>query len=287
MTTDEEVGKAADGAKGTTTRDEPRVAAWEYRMQWPLVAAAVAFLVAYTWHVLAPDMSSGRALGVNALMWAIWALFALDYVVRLALAQRKLRFVRRNVLDLVVVVLPVFRQLRLLRIVTVLTALNRAASGSVRRNVGIYTGGSALLLGYCAALAVLETERGAPGASITTFPNALWWTITTMTTVGYGDYAPVTARGKVIAAGLMLGGIALLGVVTASIASWFVEHIQGAEESRKESRLQEKAVLEELHAVRAELAELRATLTDTRSTDDAGATATHEHVGERSSQSLE
>ncbi len=256
-------------------------------MQWPLVAAAVVFLVAYTWHVLAPDTSPGRVLGVNALMWAIWGLFALDYVVRLALAQRKLRFVRRNVLDLVVVVLPIFRQLRLLRVVTVLTALNRAASGSVRRNVGIYTGGSALLLGYCAALAVLETERGVQGASITTFPNALWWTITTMTTVGYGDYAPVTARGKIIAAGLMLGGIALLGVVTASIASWFVEHIQGAEESRKESQLQERAILEELHTVRAELAELRATLTDTPSTDDTGGTATRERIGEQSSRSSE
>lgn len=235
------------------------MAAWEGRALWFLVAAAVVFLAAYTCRVLAADLVPAGVL--ETAMWASWALFAADFAGRLVLARDRVGFLRRHLLDLVVVVLPVFQQLRLLRIVTLLTALNRVAHGSVRRNVGIYTGGSTLLLGYCAALAVLDAERGAPGASIRTFPDALWWTITTITTVGYGDYAPVTPHGKLIAAGLMLGGITLLGVVTASIASWFVEHLQGSEQRHQR---QEASLREELTAVRAELAEVRAALAEAR-----------------------
>ena len=69
---------------------------------------------------------------------------------------------------------------------------------------------------------MLDAERSAPDASITTFGEAVWWTITTISTVGYGDRYPVTVEGRLVAATLMVAGIALLGVVTASIAagSW-------------------------------------------------------------------
>jgi voltage-gated potassium channel len=63
-----------------------------------------------------------------------------------------------------------------------------------------------------------------------TFPDALWWAATTVTTVGYGDRYPVTAVGRLVATGLMVVGIALLGVITASVAAWFVRNIQAARE---------------------------------------------------------
>jgi voltage-gated potassium channel len=53
----------------------------------------------------------------------------------------------------------------------------------------------------------------------------MWWALTTITTVGYGDHYPVTTMGRFVAAGLMIGGIAVLGVVTASVASWLVEQV--------------------------------------------------------------
>jgi len=65
-----------------------------------------------------------------------------------------------------------------------------------------------------------------PDASITTFGDSLWWTVTTISTVGYGDRYPVTVEGRIVAAVLMVAGIALLGVVTASIASWFVDTVR-------------------------------------------------------------
>ena len=78
---------------------------------------------------------------------------------------------------------------------------------------------------FVAALAVLDFERNAREASITTFGDALWWAFVTITTVGYGDYSPVTVEGRLVAVGLMLGGIALIGLVTASLASWIVERV--------------------------------------------------------------
>ena len=57
----------------------------------------------------------------------------------------------------------------------------------------------------------------------------MWWTITTISTVGYGDRYPVTVEGRLVAVSLMVAGIALLGVVTASLASWFVENLRRSE----------------------------------------------------------
>ena len=85
------------------------------------------------------------------------------------------------------------------------------------------------LLAFCAALAVLDAERSSPDANITDFGDAIWWAITTMTTVGYGDRYPVTSVGRLVAFGLMIGGIALFGTVTATLASWLVETVAGRE----------------------------------------------------------
>jgi voltage-gated potassium channel len=72
---------------------------------------------------------------------------------------------------------------------------------------------------------VLDVERSRPDANITDFGDAIWWAVTTMTTVGYGDRYPVTGVGRMVAFALMVAGIALLGTVTATLASWLVETV--------------------------------------------------------------
>ena len=76
---------------------------------------------------------------------------------------------------------------------------------------------------------MLDAERG-HGGPIESFGDALWWAMATVMTVGYGDMYPVTAAGRLIATALMIAGIAVLGVVTASLASWLIERVTDAGE---------------------------------------------------------
>ena len=154
-----------------------------------------------------------------------YALFLVDYLARLCLATDRLRWFVHHLVELAVVALPLLRPLRLLRLLVLLAALQKAIGGAIRGRVAIYTAASAVLLVYAASLAILDTERGQPGARINNFGDAVWWCITTVTSVGYGDLAPVTWKGRVIAVLLVMGGISLVGVVTASLASWIVQRV--------------------------------------------------------------
>ena len=254
----------------TPEPEEPRIAAWDRRVDWWLTGLAVVFLAAYAWQVLDPTVPPpGRAV-LEALLTGIWVVFALDYLVRIGLARRRWRFVRTHLLDLVMIALPMFRQLRALRVVTVISVLNRQLRGDFRGRVAIYVAASVVLVGFVASLAVLDAERDAPEASITTFGDAVWWTLTTISTVGYGDRFPVTTEGRVVAASLMVAGIALLGVVTASIAAWFVETVRrtGAEVTEEIA----EEVGQELEEVSADVgrteAQLAAVLTELRAISD-------------------
>ncbi|NMM23265.1 MAG: two pore domain potassium channel family protein [Phycicoccus sp.] len=238
---------------------EPLRDRWEDAAEWPLTGAAVLFLVAYAWPILAPDLAPPWPEVFRLTTWGTWGLFVVDYVVRLALSRSRWEFVRRNLLDLAVVALPLLRPLRLLRLVTLLSVLNRYAGGSLRGRVAVYVAGSVVLVLFVASLAVLDAERGQVGANISTFGDALWWAMTTVTTVGYGDRFPVTETGRLIAGGLMLAGVALLGVVTASLASWLLERVREVEEdSGAATRRDVAALTHEVAALREDLARDRA-----------------------------
>ncbi|WP_090009324.1 potassium channel family protein [Lentzea albidocapillata] len=235
--------------------NEARLERWERKVEWPLTALAVVFLAAYAWQVL--DDHGAMHFTLEIVLWLVWVVFAAEFVMRLTLAQNKLKFLRTHIFDLAAVVLPMVRQLRVLRLITVITLLNKKFQHKIRQRVGIYVAGVTVIVAFCASLAVLDAERHAENASITTFGDALWWTLTTMSTVGYGDRYPVTGEGRLVAGLLMVGGIALLGVITGTIASWLVEKLRGVEEAELETA-------QELRHLRAEIAELRKEL-DTRS----------------------
>ncbi|MDI3212477.1 potassium channel family protein [Arthrobacter sp. AL12] len=196
---------------------------WRRHMEWPLLLASVAFLVAYSVQVIGNLRED--AGWIEMVVWATWVLFAVDYIVNLALAPLRGRWFIRNLHELLILALPILRPLRLLRLVTLLKVVHRAAGSALRGRILTYVLGAAALLTYAGALAVLDAESNVEGANISTFGDAMWWALTTITTVGYGDHYPVTMLGRFVAAGLMVGGIAVLGVVTASVASWLVEQV--------------------------------------------------------------
>ena len=207
---------------------------WERATEWPLMIAAVLFLVAYAVPVLGPDLPSWLLGLCRWLSWITWGIFVVDIVVRLLLADERRRYLVRHWYDVLVLALPLLRPLRLLRLIPLLSVLNRRAKIKLRGRVGIYVAGGASLLAFCAALAILDAERSSPDANISHFGDAIWWTITTMTTVGYGDHYPVTAVGRLVALGLMISGIAILGTVTATLASWLVETVAAEKEQAED-----------------------------------------------------
>jgi voltage-gated potassium channel len=89
------------------------------------------------------------------------------------------------------------------------------------------------------SVVVLDLEQGAPHASIKNFGDSLWWGISTMTTVGYGDKVPVTPGGKAIAAILMLTGVAIYGVLAATMATFFIKQAGKSGERSSEDKLSE------------------------------------------------
>ncbi len=229
-----------------------RLARWERRTEWPLAVAAAIFLAAYAWPILQPHIPHGWRRACEIVVYVAWALFAVDYVVRVVLAERRTRFVLHHLPDLAAVALPVLRPLRLLRLIALIRVLNRRATDTLQGRVALYVTSSVIVVIFVAALAELDAERGHPHATIVSFGDALWWAVATVTTVGYGDIYPVTTDGRLVAVGLMSAGIALIGVVTASIASWLISTVRAAEADAEASlQLQISALHEELVEIKA------------------------------------
>ncbi len=233
---------------------------WERVTEWPLAGSALTFLAIYTWTVLSQPTGTSARVAEYAIL-AIWALFGIDYLVRLALAEQRARWCVRHLHELAIVALPMLRPLRLLRLLTLVSLLQRSIGGALRGRVVTYAVAGTAILVFVASLAMFDAERAAPAGSIKTFPDALWWATTTVTTVGYGDYSPTTATGRLIAVGLMVAGIALLGVVTATLASWLVQKVAEQDDANQAATAQQVAELTaHITALRTELASQRATV---------------------------
>ncbi|MEU8522056.1 potassium channel family protein [Streptomyces sp. NBC_01216] len=206
---------------------------WEEWTAGPLAVASTAFLASYAVRVLGHDLSALWRDLCMALTFTAWALFVVDYLVRLRLSgMRPLRFLRRHPLDTVVLVLPLLRPLRM---VTAYDRIQRRQDKprlSLYARVMAYAGLTVILLGFAGALTVYHYEYDAPGATILTFGDSLWWACSTLATVGYGDVTPVTVMGRVTAVGMMACGLALLGAVTGSFSSWLIQTFTREDEKR-------------------------------------------------------
>lgn len=227
-------------------RHGTRLQRYERASRRPLVAAAIAYVVAYALPVLLPGIPRTDADLLDLLGALLWAVFLVDLGVRAVLSGRPGRWLLRHPIDVVLVLLPVLRPLRELRGLTA-AAYTSGTRAAVGRALAAALAGVAYLM-LVGAVAELDAERSAASSHITSFGDSLWWAAVTVTTVGYGDTYPVTVVGRLVAFALMLVGISLLGVITASVAAWFVGRTREVEDE----------VLVELRALRTEVADLRA-----------------------------
>lgn len=200
----------------------------------PLAVLALAFLVAYAWPILDPRLDRGLEQVLTTASWLVWGAFAVDFAVRIRLASDRRRYVLGHWYDVLIIVLPVLRPLRLLRLLTFARVLHRSAVGSLAGRVSVYVSGTTVMAVVLGALAALDAEAEASGANITSAGDALWWAVTTVTTVGYGDYFPVTGTGRLVATGLMLVGIGLVSTLTAVVATWLVTAVERDRDSARQ-----------------------------------------------------
>ncbi|MFF8656116.1 potassium channel family protein [Streptomyces huasconensis] len=235
---------------------QPAQIRWERRTQRPLLALAVAFALAYAVPIVMPDASRTVTKTCTFVEWFVWGAFAVDYLVRLLLTDQRRRFVRTHWLDLCAVLLPMIQPLRLLRLVSTLMLVGRRARMASQITLTTYVVGSVVGLLMFGSLAVLSVERDSPDGNIKTLGDAVWWSFTTMTTVGYGDHAPTTGLGRVLAVGLMLSGIALLGVVTANIAAWFIARFEKDDVEERRQTAAIEALTAEVKALRTQVTAL-------------------------------
>jgi voltage-gated potassium channel len=228
-------------------------ARWRALTDIPLSIAAAIFLAAYAWQVIA-NLQSPDDIITSTIIWIVWGLFVVDFVINLVLAERRVRWFFTHFYEFLMVALPALRPLRLLRLVTLLAVLERGAGRALRGRVVIYAAGAAVTIVFVAALAELDVERGAVGSHIHTFGDALWWACVTITSVGYGDIAPVTLIGRLVAIGVMIAGLALLGTVTATLASFFLDRVEDTtKEENDETQAAIATLTSEITALRAEL----------------------------------
>lgn len=193
----------------------------------------------------------------NGISWGVWLAFAIDYVVRFTLAPKKWPFVKAHPFDLLMVLLP------MLRVIRVVLLLRKSLANISTEKIA---SSLFLLIGTVVALGALiewRFEHAAKGANITTIGDAFWWSIVTTTTVGYGDEYPVTAKGRLTAAVVMLVGIGLIGIVSASVASWFVargrkKDTDATSEALEEAEQSVVQLTSQIASLQSEQAEMKA-----------------------------
>jgi voltage-gated potassium channel len=249
---------------------------FERQTAWPMLVLSLAIIPLLVVPLVA-DLSPAVETAVFAVDWIIWALFAAEYGVRLFLAPAKGRFVRSNVIDLVVVVIPFLRPLRVARSTRLIRLLSAARIGAflaralhavrvvlVRHNLG-YSLLAVLFLTFGAGVAVWAVEADEPNRNIENVADGLWWAITTLTTVGYGNRFPTSPLGRGIAAVLMLIGVGVFGLLAASLASFFLERRRG---QKPESSDRLADILERLDRIERALAQLATGRADTEQRRD-------------------
>jgi voltage-gated potassium channel len=198
-------------------------------------------VLAFVWMgLLIIELAYGLSPALTVIFDIIWVIFIIDFVVELALASDKVKYLKSNWLTAISLVIPALRILRVVRMLSILrlarvvrgiwlirllTSLRRAmrALGHAlnRRGFG-YVIALTVIVVLAGAAGMYAFERGTPGQpGFTSYADALWWTAMVITTMG-SQYWPVTPEGRILCLLLSLYAFTVFGYITAVLASYFV-----------------------------------------------------------------
>lgn len=218
----------------------------------PMVVLSVIFLGILVLP-FAFTLSPGAQEAFDVASFLIWVAFVVELVVKLYLTEQRPVYLLRHWVDVIIVIVPFLRPLRLLRAFAV---FGRAWAG-IRKMLHQQTAGVIVLASITAvitcSLMVLAAERHSDGP-IQNLDDAVWWGVVTITTVGYGDMYPVTDVGRIIGGVLMIVGVGLFSLTAARVAAYFV----GDEDSPDTKKLDQ--ILARLDEIETQNRELRAEL---------------------------
>jgi voltage-gated potassium channel len=193
---------------------------WEKASNTPMAVLGLAYLAIYSIQVIYRDNYT-LVTQLEVVSISIFVIFTADVVFRFVASISPLNFLKRNWLEILAITLPFLRVLRVFRVVIAI----RGIKGFFQNRVNA-TGAYILMLvpltWFTGAIAVLDAESSNPNALITNLREALWWSLSTITTVGYGDKYPTTLEGELVAAVLMITGIALFSAGAGMFASWIL-----------------------------------------------------------------
>nr|WP_298378949.1 ion transporter [uncultured Halomonas sp.] len=228
-------------------------------------------LIADLFFNLSPEMS--RLL--NYLDIVVCIFFFLDFSIRFYAAPNKRRFMRWGWIDLLASIpAGLFMAGRLVRIVQILRVLRAIKSMRMlwrlmfrNRAKGIFASAATttLLLVAFGSMTILLVESPNPDSPIDTAEEALWWAFVTVTTVGYGDYYPITTLGRVVAVLLMICGVGLFGSFAAYVGSLFIDDQSDEDERQHQaSRRMIRHVYQEMGELHAEIRAMREEIRELR-----------------------
>jgi voltage-gated potassium channel len=193
--------------------------------KFPMALLGVAWLVIAI-VVLTTDVHSSASTVLVGGLFVLWVIMLVEYLVRLVVTPDSLGYLRRRWVEPATVVVPPLQSWHVVGIerMSLLVREGELRVEAILKHHSLFR----VLIAVAAVLIfgswlVLLFEENAKGNNIHSYPEALWWAIVTVTTVGYGDRYPVTEGGRVVAAVLMLVGIGLIGVLTATVASVFIK----------------------------------------------------------------
>lgn len=207
--------------------------------------------------VLTADVNGSSSIVLVSTLFALWVFLLAEYLVRLVITPDRRGYLRRRWVEPATVAVPALQPWHLIGIEKMSLLLQEAELRveAVLRHHSLFrvliAAAATLFLG---AWLVLLFEEKAKSGNIHSYPDALWWAIVTVTTVGYGDRFPVSEGGRVVAVILMLLGISLIGVLTATIASVFVKEHTDA--NRDEYRKGHDDLGQQLSVISNRLADL-------------------------------
>jgi voltage-gated potassium channel len=214
--------------------DRSRLQRFEIRTAIPLLVLSLAIIPL----LIAPvifELSKTAETMLLAADWTIWGVFVVEYGIRLYLAEAKSKFVRKNKLDLVVILLPFLRPLRVVRSARAMRVLRAARAATflgrglnaareiLTRHKLHYAIAFTAVVMLAAGVLVDSLESEVASGNIKSFGDAMWWAAGTVTTVGFGDKFPVTTAGRAVGAALMIMGISLFGFLAGSLVSYFLD----------------------------------------------------------------